>query len=322
MKICIYGAGAIGGYLGAELADAGHDVSLIARGPHLATMQANGLTLEIGGARKTVQVCCTDSPAELGPQDYVILTLKAHSVFPIVEQMRPLLGPDTAVVTAQNGVLWWYFYGLPGPLENHRLEIADPGGTIWDTIGPERAIGCVVYPSCEIVAPGIVKHLEGNRFMLGEPDGTKTERVVALGRTLTEAGLKAPVRKKIRDDIWLKLLGNATFNPISVLTGATLEQMGTDPGVREVVRSMMTEAQDVANELGVRFALSIDKRIDGGAQVGPHKTSMLQDLEAGRPLELDALVASVPEMGRLVGVPTPTIDMILALVKLRLESLS
>ncbi|MBT8441792.1 MAG: 2-dehydropantoate 2-reductase [Gammaproteobacteria bacterium] len=321
MKICIYGAGAIGAYLGAELAATDNEVSLVARGPHLEAMRANGLTLQIGGEERNVAVNCTDDPATLGPQDYVIITLKAHSVTAILEQIQPLLGDDTAVVTAQNGILWWYFYALQGPWENHRLETADPGGKIWMAIGPERAIGCVVYPSCEIVAPGIVKHLDGNRFMLGEPDGTKSERVVALGRILTEAGLKAPVRKKIRDDIWLKLLGNATFNPISVLTGATLAQMGTDPGVREVVRSMMTEAQDVANELGVRFALSIDKRIDGGAQVGPHKTSMLQDLEAGRPLELDALVASVTETGRLVGVSTPTIDMILALVRLRLESL-
>jgi len=322
MKICIYGAGAIGAYLGAELAATDNEVSLVARGPHLEAMRANGLTLQIGNEERNVVVTCTDDPATLGPQDYVIITLKAHSVAPILQQIQPLLGDDTAVVTAQNGILWWYFHALPGPWENHRLETTDPGGKIWNAIGPERAIGCVVYPSCEIVRPGVVRHLDGNRFMLGEPDGTKSERVVALGRALTEAGLKAPVRKKIRDDIWLKLLGNATFNPISVLTGATLEQMGTDPGVREVVRNMMTEAQDVATELGVKFAFSIDKRIDGGAQVGAHKTSMLQDLEAGRPLELDALVASVTETGRLVGVPTPTIDMILALVRLQLESLS
>jgi len=322
MKICIYGAGAIGAYLGAELAATDNEVSLVARGPHLEAMHANGLTLQIGDEERNVAVHCTDDPTTLGPQDYVIITLKAHSVAPILEQIQPLLGDDTAVVTAQNGILWWYFHALPGPWENHRLETADPGGEIWNAIGPERAIGCVVYPSCEIVRPGVVRHLDGNRFMLGEPDGTKSERVVALGRALTDAGLKAPVRKKIREDIWLKLLGNATFNPISVLTGATLEQMGRDPGVREVVRNMMTEAQDVATELGVKFAFSIDKRIDGGAQVGAHKTSMLQDLEAGRPLELDALVASVTETGRLVGVPTPTIDMILALVRLRLEALS
>jgi 2-dehydropantoate 2-reductase len=198
------------------------------------------------------------------------------------------------------------------------LETADPGGKIWNALGPERAIGCVVYPSCEIVSPGVVKHLDGNRFMLGEPDGSKSERVVALGQMLTEAGLKAPVRKKIRDDIWFKLLGNATFNPISVLTSATLEQMGRDPGVRAVIHQMMGEARAVAEKLGVRFAMDIEKRIDGGTNVGAHKTSMLQDLEAGRPLELDALVAAVPEMGQLVGVPTPTIDMILSLVQLKM----
>jgi len=317
MKICIYGAGAIGAYLGAKLTGTGNDVSLIARGPHLEAMRENGLTLQIGDKKTNVAVNCTDNPAELGPQDFVILTLKAHSVAPIVEQIKPLFGDETAVVTAQNGILWWYFYALPGAWKNQHLDSTDPGGRIWSEIGPERAIGCVVYPSCEIVEPGFVRHLDGNRFMLGEPDGTKSERVVALGRVMTEAGLKAPVRKNIRDDIWLKLLGNATFNPISVLTGATLEQIGTDAGVRDVIQKMMMEAHDVATLLGVKFALSIEKRIDGGTGVGAHKTSMLQDMESGRPLELDALVASVTEMGRLVGVPTPTIDMILALVRLR-----
>jgi 2-dehydropantoate 2-reductase len=317
VKICIYGAGAIGAYLGVELIDAGHDVTLIARGPHLAAMQAKGLTLQINGQSKTVAVKATDNPAEAGPQDYIIVTLKAHSVAAIVDQMQPLLGPETAVVTAQNGVLWWYCYALEGPLNNQRLETADPGGRIWYTLGPERAIGCVVYPSCEIVEPGVVRHLEGNRFMLGEPDGSKSDRVVALSRVLTEAGFKAPVRKRIRDDTWFKLLGNATFNPVSVLTGATLEAMGTDPATRELIHQMMTEATAVAEKLGVRFAMSIDKRIDGAVAVGAHKTSMLQDLEAGRPLELDALVGGVIELGRLVGVPTPTIEQILNLVRLR-----
>ncbi len=317
MKICIYGAGAIGAYLGGELAATGVDVSLIARGPHLEAMQANGLTLQVGSEAKIVNVTCTDNPAELGPQDYVIITLKAHSVAPIVEQMEPLLGDETAVVTAQNGVLWWYFHKLEGPLEGRQLELADPGGRIWNTLGPERAIGCVVYPSCEIVEPGVVRHLEGNRFMLGEPDGSKSERAKALSAALTDAGMKAPVRKKIRDDIWFKLLGNATFNPVSVLTGATLEEMGKDPAVRGLIHQMMSEATDVATKLGVRFAMDIDKRIDGAVAVGAHKTSMLQDLEAGRQLELDALVAGVTELGRSVGVPTPTIDLVLGLARLR-----
>ena len=316
MKICIYGAGAIGGYLGAQLADTAVDVSLVARGPHLKAMQQKGLTLISGDDRKTVAVRCTDDPRSLGPQDYVIITLKAHSIVGILDHLRPLLGRDTAVVTAQNGILWWYFHAVPGPLGNRHLEAADPGGEIWRALGPERAIGCVVYPACEIVEPGVVRHIEGTRFMVGEPDGSKSARVTALGAALTAAGLKAPVRRAIRDDIWFKLLGNATFNPVSVLTGATLEQMGRDPGVREVIRRLMTEAVAVASKLGVSFAMDIEKRMDAAVEVGAHRTSMLQDFEQGRPLELDALVATVAEMGRLVSVPTPTLDQILALVRL------
>jgi len=316
MKICIYGAGAIGGYVGAQLAGTGATISLVARGPHLAAMRAKGLTVLSGAERRTVAVNCTDDPSELGPQDYVILTLKAHSTLPIVEHLQPLLGRDTAVVTAQNGILWWYFHAFPGPLQDRHLEAADPGGRIWRALGPERAIGCVVYPSCEIVEPGVVRHLEGTRFMVGEPDGSRSERVTALSEVLTAAGLKAPVRKKIRDDIWLKLLGNATFNPVSVLTRATLEQMGRHPEAREIIRRMMTEAIAVATALGVSFAMDIEKRIDAAVDVGAHRTSMLQDFEQGRPLELDALVAAVTEMGRLVGVPTPALDQVLALVRL------
>jgi 2-dehydropantoate 2-reductase len=320
MKICIYGAGAIGAYLGAQLAETDCELSFVARGPHLAAMQANGLTLRANGEEKNIRVTCTDNPADLGEQDVVIITLKAHSVVAIVDQLAPLLGKDTSIVTAQNGILWWYFHQLDSPWEGQQLEFADPGGVIWNSLGPERAIGCVVYPSCEIVEPGVVQHLSGNRFMLGEPDGSKSDRVVALSRLFIEGGLKAPVRKNIRDDIWFKLLGNATFNPISVLTGATLEQMGNDPDVRTVIHKMMTEAQAVAGKLGVKFAMSIDKRIDGGADVGAHKTSMLQDFEAQRPLELDALVASVAELGQLVGVSTPALDDVLAMVRLKIST--
>jgi 2-dehydropantoate 2-reductase len=322
MKICIYGAGAIGAYLGARLIEAGCEVTLIARGPHLQAMRENGLTLQTGDEQQTLQVNCTDNPAEVGPQDYVVVTLKAHSVAPIVEQILPLLGPDTPIVTAQNGVLWWYFHGLPGPWENHQLDTADTDGLIWKTLGPERAIGCVVYPSCEIVEPGVVRHLDGDRFMLGEPDGSKSERVVALADAFSSAGLKAPVRKKIRDDIWFKLLGNATFNPVSVLTGGTLEQMCRDPGVRAIIRGMMHEAQHVADRLGVKFVMDIEKRINGAENVGAHKTSMLQDFDQGRPLEIDALVASVSELGRLVDVPTPTLDAVLSMVLLKMQGIN
>jgi len=317
MKLCIYGAGAIGGYLGVELALAGFEVTLIARGPHLEAIRRNGLTLLIGGERKTARVLATSEPAEAGPQDSVILTLKAHSVSAVVDKMRPLLGPATSVVTAQNGVPWWYFYKLAGPWENHRLESVDPGGRIWDVLGPERAIGCVVYPSCEIVEPGVVRHIDGRRFMLGEPDGSKSERVEALSKAFTAADFKAPVRPCIRDDIWLKLWGNVSFNPLSVLTLATLEQMTEDAAVRAVIREMMLEAERLAEKLGVKFPVDVDTRIGWAADVGAHKTSMLQDLETGRPMEIDALVASVSELGRLVEVPTPTIDVVLALVKLR-----
>lgn len=317
MKICIYGAGAIGGYLGVELALAGFDVTLIARGPHLEAMRRDGLTLLVGDQKKVARVACTDDPAEVGPQEYVIITLKAHSVLPVVDKMVALLGPETAVVTAQNGVLWWYFHKLEGPWEGRQLESADPGGRIWRTLGPERAIGCVVYPSCEIVAPGVVKHLHGKRFMVGEPDGSKSERVVALSKALSAAGFKAPVRPRVRDDIWLKLWGNVSFNPVSVLTLATLEEITGDEGTRSVVREIMLEAQAVAEKLGVRFSVDVDTRIGWAADVGAHKTSMLQDLEKGRPLEIEALVGTVAEMGRLVGVATPTIDVVLKLVRLR-----
>lgn len=316
MRICVYGAGAIGGYLGAQLALSGEDVTLIARGPHLAAMQEHGVKLLIEGEERVAHPRCTDDPAEAGPQDFVIVALKAHSVPAVVDVMQPLLGPDTAVVTATNGVPWWYFYGLEGPWQDVRLESVDPGGVQWEGLGPERAIGCVVYPATEVVEPGVIRHLDGNRFTLGEPSGEKTERVQALSQALIAAGLRAPVRS-IRDELWVKLWGNLTFNPISALTLETLDVVATDPGTREVVKSMMLEAQAVGERLGVRFKVDVDRRIDGAAAVGPHRTSMLQDLDKGRPMEIDALVGAVQEMGRLVELPTPTIDVVLALVRQR-----
>ncbi len=316
MRICIYGAGAIGGYLGVQLALAGEDVTLIARGPHLEAMQKNGIKLLIDGEERVAHPLCTSDPAEAGEQDHVIVTLKAHSAPKIVDAMQPLLGPDTTVVSAVNGVPWWYFYKLDGPWENTRLESVDPGGAQWDGIGPERAIGCVVYPATEVVEPGVIRHLDGNRFTLGEPSGEKTERVRALAKALIGAGLRAPVRR-IRDELWVKLWGNLSFNPISALTLETLDVVATDDGTRAVSRAMMLEAQKIGEKLGVRFPVDVDKRIDGAAAVGAHRTSMLQDLERGRPMEIDALVTAVQEMGRLVDVPTPTIDVVLALVRQR-----
>jgi len=316
MKICVYGAGAIGGYLGAQLALSGADVTLIARGPHLAAMKEHGVRLQSDGEERVAHPVCTDDPAEAGPQDYVIVTLKAHSVPGIVDVMQPLLGPDTAVVWAVNGVPWWYFHRLEGPWEDHRLESVDPDGLQWDKIGPERAIGCVVYTAAEVPEPGVIRHIEGNRFTLGEPTGEKTERVERLSKALIGAGIRAPVRR-IRDEIWLKLWGNLCFNPMSALTLETLDVLATEPGTRAVARAMMIEAQTIGEKLGARFAVDVEKRLDGAAAVGAHRTSMLQDLEKGRPMEIDALVTAVQEMGRLVDEPTPTIDTVLALISQR-----
>ncbi len=315
MKICIYGAGAIGGYLGVLLAQAGADVSLIARGPHLEAMRANGLKLQIGEDEKVAEVRATSDPKELGPQDYVIVTLKAHQAWESAEDMLPLLGPDTTVVTAQNGVPWWYFYGFEGQYANLRIESVDPDDRQWSLIGPHRALGCVVYPATEITEPGVIKHVYGDRFSLGEPDRTVSPRAQQLSEIMESAGLKAPVLPEIRNDIWLKLWGNLCFNPISALTRATLDVVATDPGTRTLSRNMMVEAEKIGRRIGVHFRVDVERRINGAARVGPHRTSMLQDLDKGRPLEIDALLTSVQEMGRLVNVETPYIDSVLALVQ-------
>jgi 2-dehydropantoate 2-reductase len=314
MKICIYGAGAIGGFLASKLMSTEHEISLVARGPHLAAMREHGLKLRIEGEEILTHPLATDNPEELGPQDYVIVTLKAHSVPKVVDAMQPLLGPDTAVVMGVNGVPWWYFYQMESPYQNHQIECIDPEGVQWKGIGPERVIGCVVYLSCELSEPGIVGHIEGDRFSLGEPSGEKTERVAALSAALIAAGLKAPVRARIRDELWIKLWGNLCFNPISALTLETLDVIATDPATRALSKKMMLEARAIAEKLGVKFPIDVERRIDGAAAVGKHKTSMLQDLELGRPMEIDALITAVQEMGRLVELPTPTLDAVLALV--------
>ncbi|EGP06155.1 2-dehydropantoate 2-reductase [Afipia clevelandensis] len=314
MKICIYGAGAIGGYLGVQLALAGADVSLVARGAHLAAMKADGLKLLIDGEERVAYPRCTDNPAELGVQDVVIICLKAHSIAGVIDAMQPLLGPKTRIVTAVNGIPYWYFYKHGNACEGARLESIDPGGRQWKELGPERAIGCVVYPATEIEAPGVIRHIYGDRFPLGEPSGEITEDVQALSALFEKAGLKAPVLENIRDEIWLKLWGNVSFNPISALTHATLDVLCSDPGTRAVTRSMMVEAQQIAETFGVKFRVDVDRRIEGGRKVGAHKTSMLQDLERGRPMEIDPLVTVVQEMGKLTKMPTPSIDTVLALV--------
>lgn len=321
VKICIFGAGAIGGYLGVQLSLAGADVHLIARGKHLDAMRRDGLKLKIDGEERLAQVHATDNPKDVGVCDYVIVCLKAHQAHESVDQFPPLLGNDTNVVTAMNGVPWWYFYKLEGPYENLHLKSVDPGDMQWRIVKPERAIGCVVYPATHLEAPGVIKHTYGNKFTLGEPDGSMSERSLRLSELMEKAGLKAPVRDNIRDDIWIKLWGNLCFNPISALTAATLDIVATDPATRPLARNMMLEAQEVGHRLGVRFRVDVERRIDGAAGVGAHKTSMLQDMEGGRAMEIDALVTAVQEMGDLVGIDTPYIDTVLGLIQQRGRSM-
>ncbi|MDQ0304014.1 2-dehydropantoate 2-reductase [Ancylobacter polymorphus] len=319
MKVCIYGAGAIGGYVGVQLKRAGVDVSLVARGAHLEAMKKNGLKLLIDGEERVEHIPCSDNPAELGPQDYVIVALKAHSVPGVVDAMQPLLGNDTAVVTAVNGVPYWYYYKHGDQLENKTLESVDPGGKQWAGLRPERAIGCIVYPATEVVEPGVIKHVYGDKFPLGEPSGEITERATKLSEAFAAGGMRAPVLPNIRDELWLKLWGNLCFNPISALTHATLDVIASDPGTRAVAKAMMLEAQEIAVQSGVNFRVGVERRIDGAGAVGAHKTSMLQDLERSRAMEIDALVTVVQEMGRLAGIPTPTIDVVLSLVRQRAQ---
>jgi 2-dehydropantoate 2-reductase len=316
MRVAVFGAGAIGGYLAARLAAAGRvDLSLIARGGHLDAIRTDGLTLIEGGATSVHSVRASADAADFGPQDYVLLTLKAHSIPGALDQLTRLLGPETAVVTMQNGVPWWYFHGVGGQYDGARIEAVDPGGLIWERIGPRRVIGSVVYPAVEIEAPGVVRHVDGTRFSLGEPDGSKSRRTADLAAELVAAGLQAPVRSDIRNEIWVKLWGNLAFNPISALTDSTLEDIVADQGTRAVAVAMMTEAQAIGEALGVQFPIALDRRIEGAGKVGAHKTSMLQDLERGRPVEIDALVTAIQELGRLTHIATPTVDTVLALVR-------
>jgi 2-dehydropantoate 2-reductase len=317
MKLCIFGAGAMGGLLGVKLARAGHDVSFVARGAHLEAFRKNGATLITGGHRLNVQIACSDKPSDLGPQDAVILAVKATAASDAARAMAPLFGPDTAVVTAMNGVPFWYFAGLPGKWSDLRVASVDPDGTQWDLIGPSRAIGCVVYAAGEIESPGVIRHISGVRFVLGELSGATTARIRRLADTFTEAGFDAPVSANIRADVWSKLWGNLSFNPVSVLTHATLDVLATDANSRPALRAMMEESAEVAKRLGVIMPISVDARIEMAARVGAHKSSMLQDLERGRPLEVDALLGAVVEMARLVGVATPMCDTILGLVRQR-----
>ena len=316
MRVAVFGAGAIGGYLAAKLAAAARvDLSLVARGAHLDAIRRDGLKLIEDGRETVHRVTATSTATEIGTQDYVLLTLKAHSIAPALAEIAPLIGNDTAVVTMQNGMPWWYFHGLDSAFRDRRIEAVDPGGRIWKAIGPERALGSVVYPAAEIEAPGTVRHIEGTRFSLGEPDGSRSRRATDLAAEFVAAGLQAPVRSDIRSEIWVKLWGNLAFNPISALTGSTLEDIVADAGTRAVAEAMMLEAEAIGTALGVRFPVDIGRRITGASKVGAHKTSMLQDLERNRPMEIDALITAVQELGRMTRTPTPAIDAVLALVR-------
>ena len=318
MKICIVGAGAIGGYLGTRLALAGEEVTFIARNRNLAAINANGFRLQLddGSEAHAPGVRAVQHCARAGPQDAVLLTVKAHQVRDLLPELRALFGPQTMVVTMINGVPWWYFHKLAGPHEGRGLDSVDPGGVLAAHIEPGRVVGSVVYPAAELVAPGVVKLIEGNRFTLGEPDGERSPRVEALSQAFMRAGFKAPVSRDIRSEIWVKLWGNLSFNPISALSHATLEDICRFPASRALAAAMMTEARSVAEALGVRFKITLEQRIAGAEAVGAHKTSMLQDVEHGRALELEALVGAVVELGAITGTPTPSIQAIYAATKL------
>jgi 2-dehydropantoate 2-reductase len=324
MKVCVVGAGAIGGLVGVKLALAGEDVTLVDIGVQLDAIRKNGLKLigpdgkeEVARPGKAVS-----SVAEAGPQDLVVLALKTQHIASVAKTLGAVLGPETVLVPVQNGLPWWYFQRHGGPYEGRRLETCDPTGEIGAAIDPARIIGCVVYPAGEVIAPGVVKHVEGDRFPLGELDGKETDRVKRVSEVFTKAGLKAPVLNNIRSEIWLKLWGNMSFNPISALTHATLVDICQYPLTRDLAAKMMTEAQVIANKLGIEFRVPLEKRIAGAEKVGKHKTSTLQDVEHGRSLELDTIIGSVIELGKLVGVPTPHIDTVFALTKLLDKTLS
>ena len=322
-KICIFGAGAIGGYLAACLHDAGADVSLIARGPHLNAIKENGLKLEINGEMRSFKLKASDNPADFGRQDYVIIALKAHGITHITETIQPLLDPDTAVVSAVNGLPWWYFYkaNTDTELDDKPLMSVDPEASIWNNMGPERAIGCVVYPACEISKPGTITHIDGNRISLGEPSGESTQRIKTLSDLMIRGGLKAPQKKRIRDEIWIKLWGNCSFNPVSALTGASLDEIAEDPDARKLVAEIMSECKQVGEALSIRFAVSIEDRINGAGRIIGHKPSTRQDIERGRPLEIAPLVTALIEIAKELQIDTPALVSISALLKLQARTL-
>jgi len=324
MKIAVIGAGAIGGYVAVKLALAGEDVTCIVRGANLEAINKNGLKLIMDDGTEHVasNVKATNDYDKAGKQDMIILAMKAHQLEAIADDLHKLIGPETVIVTMQNGIPFWYFHDHGGKLAGTRVSSVDPTGKITDKIPADRVIGCVVYPASELIAPGVIKHIEGDRFPVGELDGSTSERVTRVSECFTNAGFKAPVLDNIRAEMWLKLWGNLTFNPISALSHSTLQDICQYPLTRELAAAMMTEAQTIANKLGITFRVPLEKRIAGAEKVGKHKTSMLQDVEAGRDPEIDALVGSVVELGRLTETPTPHIETVYSLVKLLAKTMN
>ena len=323
MKVCIVGAGAIGGYMAVRIANAGHNVSVIARGPHLAAIKDRGMKLiEENDEFVAENLTATEFVGELGPMDVVLLALKAHQIVPIVNDMSVLLGPNTVIVTLQNGIPWWYFQNFAGDYANQVVETVDPGGLLFNSIDPDRLIGCIAYPATTISKPGVIQHIEGNRFPVGELSGMKTERVQMVSDLFAESGFKSRIIDDIRSEIWLKLWGNLTFNPISALTHSTLVDICQFPLTRQLAATMMTEAQTVGERLGAHFRIPMEKRIAGAESVGKHKTSMLQDVEAGKPIEIESMLGAVIELAEVTGVQTPTLRAIYACVSLLDKTLS
>ena len=318
MRICVVGAGAIGGLLAARLAKADHDVSVVARGDHLAAIRRSGLELAESDGSRTIAsgIEASSDFSALGAHDAVILALKAHQIAAVAGELESLCRPDALIVPVQNGIPWWYFERHGGPHDGHRLASLDPGGVLKASIPTERIVACIAYPAAVKTGPGVIAHIEGDRFPVGEIDGTRSDRARALAAALGEAGFKSRVLTDIRSHLWVKAWGNLAFNPISALTGATLSQMCSAPLVRELAAAVMTEAGEIAEALGVRIRVTIEQRIEGAAQVGEHKTSMLQDVEAGQPMEIDPLVGVFVELGQLTGVATPAISTVYALVSL------
>ena len=324
VNICVYGAGAIGGYIGCCLSNAGANVSLIARGPHKEAINKNGITLISNGKSENFNLKVTENSKDLDTQDYIILGVKAHAIQNIATSLKPLMNDKTVVLSAVNGLPWWYFYKANSGtnLDNNHIETVDPKGLIWDTIDPKRALGCVVYPACEIASPGVIRHIEGNRISLGEPDGINSERLKILSSLMIAGGLKAPQKKHIRDEIWIKLWGNCSFNPISAITGASLDLIGNDPGSRRLVRELMQECQNVGEALGIKFRVSIEDRINGAASIVGHKPSTRQDIEMKRPLEIDPIMSAIIEIGVKLNIPTPMLKNINSILKLKAEYLN